>query len=66
LIIELTSSRSSVELVSYEQRYGPRFEDTKRRVPSLVRAHDVLGYSPTVDLRDGLLRTLSWWRETHG
>jgi len=55
-----------VELVSYEQRYGPRFEDTKRRVPSLVRARDVLGYSPTVDLRDGLLRTLSWWRETHG
>jgi len=66
LIIELTGSRSSVELVSYEQRYGPRFEDTKRRVPSLVRARDVLGYSPTVDLRDGLLRTLSWWRETHG
>lgn len=66
MIIELTGSRSAVELVSYEQRYGPRFEDTKRRVPSLVRARDVLGYSPTVDLRDGLLRTLSWWRETHG
>ncbi|MGA0064871.1 MAG: NAD-dependent epimerase/dehydratase family protein [Ilumatobacteraceae bacterium] len=65
MIIDLTGSKSTVELVSYEKRYGPRFEDTKRRVPSLVRAREVLGYSPTVALRDGLQRTLAWWQATH-
>jgi UDP-glucose 4-epimerase len=64
-IIDITGSTSKVELVSYEQRYGPRFEDTKRRVPSLVRSRDVLGYSPTVSLVDGLHRTLAWWQSTH-
>jgi len=64
LIIEMTGSRSEVRHVSYEERYGKGFEDTKRRVPDVRRAADVLGFRATVELRDGLARTLQWWRQT--
>lgn len=65
LIIDKTRSRSTITNISYEQRYGTSFEDTRRRVPSLDRAKTVLGYSPTIDLSEGLDRTLAWWNQVH-
>jgi UDP-glucose 4-epimerase len=65
LVIEMIGSRSTVRHVSYEERYGKGFEDTKRRVPDVRRAADMLGFRATVELRDGLARTLQWWRQTH-
>lgn len=65
LIIEKTGSTSHITNVSYEQRYGASFEDTRRRVPSLDRARTVLGYAPTIDLAEGLNRTLAWWNLAH-
>ena len=65
LIIDKTGSTSHITNVSYEQRYGTSFEDTRRRVPSLDRARTVLGYAPTIDLAEGLDRTLAWWNLTH-
>ena len=65
LIVAKTKSSSPITNVSYEQRYGTSFEDTRRRVPSLDRARDVLGYSPTIDLSEGLDRTLAWWNLVH-
>lgn len=64
-IIALTGSRSDVSFVSYEARYGKGFEDTVRRVPDVRRARDVLNFSASIDLDEGLQRTLTWWRETH-
>lgn len=66
LIRERTGSRSSVMHISYEEAYGPGFEDTRRRVPDLTRARRLLGFEPRVDLYDGLERTLPWCREHYG
>ena len=65
LIVDKTGSSSTITNVSYEQRYGTSFEDTRRRVPSLDRARDVLGYQPTIGLSDGINRTLAWWNLVH-
>ncbi|MFM8867086.1 MAG: NAD-dependent epimerase/dehydratase family protein [Ilumatobacteraceae bacterium] len=65
LIIDTTGSTSTITNVSYEQRYGTSFEDTRRRVPSLDRARTVLGYTPTINLAEGLDRTLAWWNLAH-
>ena len=65
LIVDKTKSSSPITNVSYEERYGRSFEDTRRRVPSLDRARDVLDYSPTIDLSEGLDRTLAWWNLVH-
>jgi UDP-glucose 4-epimerase len=65
LIIEMTGSQSTIRHISYEERYGKGFEDTKRRVPDVRRAADMLGFRATIDLRSGLERTLQWWHKTH-
>lgn len=65
LIVEITGSRSTIRHISYEERYGKGFEDTKRRVPDVRRAADVLGFRAAIDLRSGLERTLQWWHKTH-
>jgi UDP-glucose 4-epimerase len=64
-IKDVSGSSSEITNVSYESRYGSSFEDTKRRVPDLTRSRQVLGYSPTVNLEDGLRLTLDWWRREH-
>jgi dTDP-glucose 4,6-dehydratase len=38
-------------------------DEPSRRCPDLSRANALLGWTPSVPLRDGLSRTLRWWRE---
>lgn len=64
-IIAMTGSSSTVQHVSYEQRFGKGFEDTKRRIPDVQRARAVLDFNAGISLQDGLQRTLAWWRATH-
>jgi UDP-glucose 4-epimerase len=64
MIIDVSGSRSSVRHVSYEERYGKGFEDTKRRIPDVRRAEELLGFCAKIELRDGLERTMRWWRDT--
>jgi UDP-glucose 4-epimerase len=47
-----------IELIPYET--FDRYEDVMRRIPDLSRARMVLGYEPSVDLEDGLRRTIRW------
>lgn len=50
----------SIEYVPYENVFGARFEDTRRRLPDLTRARTSLGYEPRVTLAEGLARTRDW------
>ena len=50
--IALTGSSSEVQLVPYEEAYGEGFEDMRRRVPSLDKARELIGYQPTRTLDD--------------
>ncbi|MFN8522140.1 MAG: UDP-glucuronic acid decarboxylase family protein [Chloroflexota bacterium] len=38
--------------------------DPSRRRPDITRARTLLNWSPSVELRDGLSRTIEWFRET--
>ena len=49
---ELTGSRSEIELIPYEKAYGEGFDDMRRRVPSLKKAANLVGYRPTRSLDD--------------
>lgn len=62
-IKRLTGSGSEIIRVPYIEYYGKRFEDTRRRVPSIDRAKEVLGFTPKVRLEEGLMRTIVWCRE---
>jgi UDP-glucose 4-epimerase len=58
-------SRSEVSRTSYESYYGPGFEDTRRRVPDITRAREILDWEPRVALEDGLAETIDWWQKHH-
>jgi nucleoside-diphosphate-sugar epimerase len=56
-VIELTGSSSRIE-------YAPRraWDHSLRRQASIDKARTVLGLAPAVSLRDGLARTIAWFR----
>ncbi len=66
MVIQVTGSRSQVKHVPYEQFYGPRFEETRRRVPDVAKAERVLGFRAEVPLEDGLRQTIADFRSRAG
>lgn len=66
MIRSYVGSESPVAPTSYESYYGPGFADTRRRVPDVSRAAQILGWKPTVTLEEGLGRTYDWWKQTYG
>jgi UDP-glucose 4-epimerase len=42
---------------------SPDFADIDIRVPNTSKARDILGYVPKVELEEGLLRTIEWFKE---
>jgi UDP-glucose 4-epimerase len=63
LVKRLSRSKSKIVHVPYESYYGEGFEDTRRRVPSVDRARQILKFTPQVSLEEGLRKTLAWWRK---
>jgi UDP-glucose 4-epimerase len=49
-VISLTHSRSSIQIIPYDQAYEAGFEDMHRRIPSLERIQKLIGYKPTKTL----------------
>jgi UDP-glucuronate decarboxylase len=50
--------------VEVETRYCPLPQDDPRqRRPDITRAQSLLGWSPTIPLRDGLKRTVAYFAE---
>jgi UDP-glucose 4-epimerase len=62
LMIEVSGSKSEIRFVSKEQVYGTSYEDIGRRVPDNTRMRQMLGVSDEVALRDGIARTIEWFR----
>jgi UDP-glucuronate decarboxylase len=56
LVVRLASSKSKISYVPKD------FADVELRIPDISQARKVLGYSPKVDLEEGLLRTMRWFR----
>ncbi|NIN68268.1 MAG: NAD-dependent epimerase/dehydratase family protein [Anaerolineae bacterium] len=61
-IKKMTTSSSEVVLVPYEQEYGDHFEDTRRRVPDVGQAEQIVGFRAQVSLAEGLEQTITWFR----
>jgi nucleoside-diphosphate-sugar epimerase len=56
LVIRLSNSTSKIEFVKWD------FPDVELRVPDVKKAERLLGFRSQVDLEEGLLRTLEWYR----
>lgn len=56
-IIRLSSSSAAIEFVPWS------FPDVELRIPNIEKARELLAYEPQVDLEEGLLRTIRWYRQ---
>ena len=57
MVIDLTGSTSTLEYRSLPA------DDPRQRKPDITVARNVLGWEPTVQLRDGLRRTIEYFRD---
>ena len=57
LTLELTGSSSAIDTEPLPA------DDPRQRQPDISRAADLLGWMPTIGLRDGLARTIDYFRE---
>lgn len=54
---------AGIEEVSGEAYYGKGYEDSLRRLPSVVKAKDLLGFQAKIPLKAALEESLSWFEE---
>ena len=62
LVLEVTGSESDVVHVPYASAYGSDFEETRRRVPDVAQAREVMGFEARTPFEEGLRRTLDWFQ----
>jgi UDP-glucuronate decarboxylase len=60
LVLEMTGSPSTIE-----HRDLPA-DDPKQRQPNIEKAKKLLGWEPTIPLRDGLEKTIDYFRSQLG
>ena len=60
MVLEVTGSRSAVEF------HPLPADDPTRRRPDITRAREVLGWQPEIPDREGLRRTVEWFRTRPG
>ena len=63
-MIDIAGSKSTIKFVSQESVYGTSYEDIPRRVPDASKMENILGVHADTSLRDGLARTIEWFRTT--
>ena len=56
-IVKLSQSNSQIVLTEWH------YTDVELRIPDIDKAKRLLGYEPKVDLEEGLLRTIEWYRQ---
>lgn len=59
-IIRLAESRSKIQFKDWPH------PDVELRIPRIDKARRILGYEPKIELEEGLLRTIAWYREQMG
>ncbi|MBF0274326.1 MAG: GDP-mannose 4,6-dehydratase [Nitrospinae bacterium] len=62
LIKEMTKSKSKIVKIPYEKAYESGFEDMMQRVPDISKAHKLINYSPTLDIKDILQNIIEHFR----
>jgi nucleoside-diphosphate-sugar epimerase len=55
-ILRLSGSRSRIRFVPWNSA------DVELRIPNIDKAKQLLGFEPQVDVEEGLLRTIAWYR----
>jgi len=61
-IIKKTGASSSIELIPYEKAFGKDFEDMLRRVPSIEKIHQYIGFKPNTGMDEILQQVIDFMK----
>lgn len=61
-IKELTASSSEIKFIPYDEVYTKDFEDMQRRVPSIEKIENLIGWRPTTGLDKILEKVIEYYR----
>lgn len=62
-IISLTGSRSTIDLIPYDEVFDKDFEDMQRRVPGIGKISQLTGFTPQTDLDTILRKVVAYTRQ---
>jgi len=68
-VIQRTGSDSQVQLIPYDEAYTePGYEDFMRRVPSIAKIGEMVGWEPAISLPETIDQIIAYYQEkkTHG
>jgi len=63
MIRSLIGSDSEIVSIPYRNVFGENFEETRRRVPDVRQAAEILGFRAETSLEEGLRKTITWFRQ---
>lgn len=66
IVQTITGAGSPIRYVPAKEAYGQTFEETRRRVPAIDKARQILGFEARVPLEEGLQRTWQWFKQMYG
>ncbi len=66
LVVNVTGSPSKVVFVPYDQAYEEGFEDMQRRVPSIEKIGRLIGYKPSLSIKEIVTRIVDDVRQRGG
>lgn len=61
-VLARTGAVGPIQLIPYEQAYEKGFEDMYRRVPSITKIKDLIGWEPSVNLDATLDQVIAYFR----
>jgi UDP-glucose 4-epimerase len=62
LVKELTNSSSEILLIPYDRAYEEGFEDMPRRVPDISKIRKMIGFEPTLNIKEILKKVIEYER----
>ena len=54
--------KPKIKFVPYS-KFSEKYQDVRRRIPSIEKAKKLLGFDPKTNLKEGLLKTIQWQRK---
>lgn len=65
LVKNITNSKSEIVYIPYDKAYEEGFEDMQRRSPDISRINKLIGYKPTMDIKEILEKVVEYFLSTN-
>ncbi len=65
MVKKITNSKSEIVYIPYDKAYEEGFEDMQRRSPDITKINKLIGYKPTMDIKEILEKVVEYFLSTN-